>query len=131
MPAYGVSTKVVSEGRVQLLVGALIIASFATLYFGKNLANVPTPFGVELGDAMNLIFDALWFALIVWVTASPPVGGNVWVSAAYVITFPLMHLLINKQTHPPLAVLMCDVLIVGAGTAGGLSIIARRLWGAK
>jgi hypothetical protein len=131
MPAYGVSTKVVSEGRAQLLIGAIIVASFAALYFGKNLTGIPTPFGVDLGDTTSLAFDALWFALIVWITAFPPAGGNAWFFAAYVIVFPLTHLSMKSLGHMPSVVVMCDILVVGAGTVGGLSIIVRRLWGAK
>jgi hypothetical protein len=125
MPAYGASMREISEGRAQIAFGAIIAVFFVALYFGKNLAGMPTPFGINLGDATNLAFDALWLALIVWVTISPPAGQNGWFLAIYISSMPLMHLLTNRQVHSPHLVALCDALVVIAGTLGGLSIAAR------
>jgi hypothetical protein len=38
-----------------------------------------------------------------------------------------MHLLTNRQAHPPHLVAMCDALVVIAGTLGGLLIAVRLL----
>jgi len=129
MPSYGVSTRTVAEGRAQLLFGAIIAALFVVLYLGQNLSGVPTPLGVNLGDATNLAIDALWVAFIAWATVSPPAGRNVWLLASYIVFFPLMHVLTDR--HAAVAIATSDVIVAVAGTLGGLSIITRRLWGAK
>jgi hypothetical protein len=131
MPAQGVSTREMSEGRTQLLWGALIIAFFGSLYFGKKLAGVPTPFGIDLGNTTILAFDALWLAIIVWGSVSPPTDRNAWVLAAYIIFFPLSHFLSSRPAHPPVVVATCDLVVAIAGVVGGLSILVRRLWGAR
>jgi hypothetical protein len=124
------------EVIAQLVVGAYIAAWFFVLFFGKNwwgwLDN-PTPFGLAVRDVMILGFDGLALLGIVWMSASPLAGRNAWSGAVNMFFLAFMQVSVvtgRFQPHPRIVV-VCGIVVAVAGVIGGLSILARRRWGAR
>jgi hypothetical protein len=135
MPTQGVIMTEKQEGQAQLVWAAVLSAIFLVFYFGQPYfawLGERTLLGIPFGDAASLALDGLWLAGIVWTTAKPPAAGrDAWVIAIVMILMPLSHWSMNRHWHPPIIVATSDLVVVAAGVVGGVSIIARRLWGTR
>ena len=116
-----------SELLTQLLWGVVLVAMFALMIFGKPLAGVPTPFGIDLGNTAILAGNALCVAAGIWRVFTPPFGREMWLFVVWMIAISAQAVSFQSHADHPEIVRGCGVAVSAVMAAGCIYFIARRL----
>ena len=115
------------ELLAQLVLGVVLAAVIALMAFGKPLAGVPTPFGIDLGNAAILAGDAMLVAAVIWRIFTPPAGRELWLFVFSTIVVSAQISNFQSRTDHPEIVQECGIAVSAVMAAACVHFIARRL----